>query len=189
MCYTLGGLKQEEFILSKFWRLEIWNWGVYLHWFLQEAPRESLFHTSLRSLWFQVTQGLTWFVDSSLQSLPSLIDVRALSHVWLFVTPWTVAHLAPLTMGFSRQESWSVLPFPIPGDLPNPGLEPESLSSPVLAGGFFTTSATWEALLLLKVKVLVTQSCLTLFDPCRLYVLFFLILLFVQMPLFLWSHQ
>ena len=144
MCYTLGGLKQEEFILSKFWRLEIWNWGVYLHWFLQEAPRESLFHTSLRSLWFQVTQGLPWFVDSSLQSLPSLIDVRALSHVWLFVTPWTVAHLAPLTMGFSRQESWSVLPFPIPGNLPNPGLEPESLSSPVLAGGFVTTSATWK---------------------------------------------
>ena len=88
-------------------------------------------------------------------------------------------------MGFSRQESWSVLPFPTPGDLPNPGLEPESLSSPVLAGGFVTTSATWEALLLLKVKVLVTQSCLTLFDPCGLYVLFFLILLFVQMPLFL----
>ena len=87
-------------------------------------------------------------------------------------------------MGFSRQESWSVLPFPTPGDLPNPGIETESLSSPVLAGGFFTTSISWEALPLLKVKVLVTQSYLTLFDPCGLYVLFFLVL-HVQMSLFL----
>ena len=44
------------------------------------------------------------------------------SHVRLFATPWTVAHQAPLSMGFSRQEYWSGLPFPSPGDLPNPGL-------------------------------------------------------------------
>ena len=43
-----------------------------------------------------------------------------------FVTPWTVAHHAPLSMGFSRQEYWSGLPFPSPGDLPNPGTEPKS---------------------------------------------------------------
>ena len=55
---------------------------------------------------------------------------------------WTVAHQAPLSMGFSRQESWSVVPFPPAGDLPNPGIEPASLPSPALAGGFFTTSAT-----------------------------------------------
>ena len=48
------------------------------------------------------------------------------SSVWLFVTPWTVAHQAPLSMGFSRQEYWSGLPFPSPGDLPNPGIEPRS---------------------------------------------------------------
>ena len=57
-------------------------------------------------------------------------------------TPWTVAHQAPLSMGFSRQEYWSRLPFPSPGDL-NPGSEPASLASPALAGSFFTTSATW----------------------------------------------
>ena len=51
-------------------------------------------------------------------------------------TPWTVAHQAPLSMGFPRQESWSGLPFPIPGDLPDPGIEPVS---PAVAGGFFTT--------------------------------------------------
>ena len=47
-------------------------------------------------------------------------------------------------MGFSKQEYWSGLPFPSPGDLPNPGLKPESLMSHALAGGFFTASATWE---------------------------------------------
>ena len=50
--------------------------------------------------------------------------VKSLSHVQLFVTPWTVAHQAPLSMGFSRQENWSGLPFPFPGDLPDPGIEP-----------------------------------------------------------------
>ena len=49
-------------------------------------------------------------------------------------------------MGFSRQEYWSGLPFPSPGDLPDPGIKPESLRSPALTGGFFTTSITWEAL-------------------------------------------
>ena len=68
------------------------------------------------------------------------------SCVQLSVTPWTVACKAPLSMGFSRQEYWSGLPCLPPGDLPDPGIEPESLRSPALAGGFFTASATWEAL-------------------------------------------
>ena len=68
-----------------------------------------------------------------------------LSHVRLFVTPWTVVCQALLSMGFSRQEYWSGLPCPALGDLPNPGIKPLSLTSPALAGGFFTTSATWEA--------------------------------------------
>ena len=62
-----------------------------------------------------------------------------LSRVPLFVTPWTVAHQALLSRGFSRQEYWSGLPFPTPGDLPDPGIEPMFLASPALAGGFFTT--------------------------------------------------
>ena len=58
-----------------------------------------------------------------------------------------VAPQAPLFMGFPRQEYWSChwLPFPPPGDLPYPGIEPQSLESPALGGGFFTTSSTWEA--------------------------------------------
>ena len=53
-------------------------------------------------------------------------EVKSLSHVQLFVTPWTVAHQTPPSMGFSRQEYWSGLPFPSPGDLPDPGIEPRS---------------------------------------------------------------
>ena len=54
------------------------------------------------------------------------VKVKSLSHVRLFATPWTVALQAPPSMGFSRQECWSGLPFPSPGDLPNPGIEPRS---------------------------------------------------------------
>ena len=52
--------------------------------------------------------------------------VKSLSHVRLFVTPWTAAHQAPPSLGFSRQEYWSGLPFPSPGDLPDPGIESRS---------------------------------------------------------------
>ena len=58
-----------------------------------------------------------------------------------FVTPWTVACEAPLSMGFLRQEYWSGLPFPSPGDLPNPGIEPTPLMSPASAGVFFATES------------------------------------------------
>ena len=54
------------------------------------------------------------------------MKVKSLSHVRLFATPWTVAHQAPPSMGFSRKEYWSGLPFPSPGDLPDPGIEPRS---------------------------------------------------------------
>ena len=58
------------------------------------------------------------------------------SRVQLFGTPWTVARQAPLSMGLSRLEYWNGLPFPAPGDLPNPGIKPVS---PALVGSFFTT--------------------------------------------------
>ena len=76
------------------------------------------------------------------------------SHVRFSVTPWTVACQAPLSMGILQARYWSGLPYPTPGDLPDPGIEPASLMSPVLAGGFLTTSITWEAL---KMKVLNTN--------------------------------
>ena len=56
------------------------------------------------------------------------------------MAPWTVAHMALLTMGFSRQEYWHELPFPVPEDLPDPGIQLASLVTPALAGGFLTTT-------------------------------------------------
>ena len=78
-------------------------------------------------------------------------------HVWLFVMLWTVAHQASLSMGFYRQEYWSGLPCPPPGDLPDSGTGPVSLTSPVLAGVFFTIKAICCCS--------VSQSCLTLCNP------------------------
>ena len=66
------------------------------------------------------------------------------SPVRLSANVWTVARQAPLSLGFSRQEYWSGLPCPPPGDLPDPGIEPAFFTSPALADGFFTSSATWE---------------------------------------------
>ena len=68
------------------------------------------------------------------------VKVKSLSRVWLFETLWTLAHQAPPSMGFSKQEYWSGLPFPSTGDLPDPRIEPGSLTRSALAGGFFTTS-------------------------------------------------
>ena len=92
------------------------------------------------SVWAVVTQGC-WSLLHCYWSLgsPSLVNpasfsistlwkvkVKSLSHVRLLATPWTVAYKAPLSMGFFRQEYWSGLPFPSPGDLPNPGIDPGS---------------------------------------------------------------
>ena len=82
--------------------------------------------------------------------------VNHFSCVQFLVTPWTVVHQAPLSMGFSRQEHWSGLPFTLPGDssqhkitlcliFPNTGIKAEPAVSPALASRFFTTSTTWEA--------------------------------------------
>ena len=71
------------------------------------------------------------------------MKVKSLSQVRLFVTPRTAAYQAPPSMGFSRQEYWSGVPLPSPGDLPDPGIEPVSLA---LAGGFFTTESLGKPL-------------------------------------------
>ena len=85
------------------------------------------------------------------------VCVCVFSCVWLFEAQWIIAHQAPLSVEFSRQEYWSRVTFPTAGDLPDPGIEPTSLASPVLAGRFFTTSATWEALVHYKeIKMMMT---------------------------------
>ena len=81
------------------------------------------------------------------------------SHVWLFATLWTLAHQVPLSMGFSRPEYWSELPFPSPGDLPNPEMETMPLLSPAMASQFFPTSTTWEANFRIKSYYFSTSLC------------------------------
>ena len=88
--------------------------------------------SDLHFLFFSITPTV-WVHAKSLQSCPTLCDPMNY-----------IVCRAPLSMGFSRQESWSGLLFPPPGDLLHPGIEPTSLMSPALAGGFFITSATWE---------------------------------------------
>ena len=86
---------------------------------------------------------LEWVAISFSNAWKWKVKVKSLSRVRLLATPWTAAHQAPPSMGFTRQEYWSGLPFPFPGNLPDSGIEPMFLASPALAGGFFTT-CTWE---------------------------------------------
>ena len=79
----------------------------------------------------------------------------------LLATPWPVARQAPLSMEFPSQEYWSGLPFPTPRDLPDPGVKPESLASPALAGGVFATVLILNTAAAAKSL----QSCSTLCDP------------------------
>ena len=71
--------------------------------------------------------------------------MNMLSRVQFFAAPWNAAQQVPLSLEFSWQECWSGLPFPPPGDLPDPGIHPWALVSPASVGGFSTTSAIWEA--------------------------------------------
>ena len=106
-------------------------------------------------------------------STVSLSRVSMLCHVRLFVTPWTVAHQATLPMEFSREEYWSGLPCPTPGDCPTPGIKP---GSPALAGGFFNTeSHRGSSSLLYHLAILNLPSCLSSlgnFEPSELLILY-----------------
>ena len=108
--------------------------------------------SDLPTLWERKLRSSDWDflnTDTPAEHLLSLIFkvvmLSRFSLVWFFAIPWTAACQAPPSMGFSRQEYWSGLPCPSPGDLPDPGIQPASLMSPALAGKFFTASATPEA--------------------------------------------
>ena len=91
---------------------------------------------------YRLTSGCLSTICRTFGFLPVLgraCAISCFSRVQLFVTPWSVACQAPLSMGFSRQEPWNGLPCSLPGDLPNPGIKPASLASPALASRFFTT--------------------------------------------------
>ena len=102
---------------------------------------------------FAIYPKLTQYCKSTVFQFLKNDFVFTFSRVRLFVTPWTAAHQAPLSMRFSRQGYWSGLHCPPPGHLPNPGTEPASLMSSALADVFFTTRVTWEVTLKRKYKL------------------------------------
>ena len=102
-------------VISRWWITEFLM--PPLHFFILQTIFNTMYHS-------------VYVHTKPLQSCPILFD------------PGCVAHQVPLSMGFSRQENWSGLPCPPPRDFPNPGNKPVSLTSPALAGGFFTTNAT-----------------------------------------------
>ena len=130
------------------------DWGTVTIWvsFLQVTEEQGSFVTD-SPIWsasgldlYPWSKALLFTNFKTLMWFPCACVLSCFSRVWLCVTLWTVARWAPLSMGFSRQQSWSGYLFPSPGDLPDPGIKPGSLTSPALASRFFTTSATWEVL-------------------------------------------
>ena len=139
---TLSG----QFLQSDLYDLRYLDRGgtIWLYWGAQVGPNHiniSCENMTFTSSYFSAGQ----LSPVSLYSGGSVCMLSCFSCARLFATPWTVAYQAPLSLGFSRQEYWSGLPCPSPGDLPNPGIEAGSLVSLALAGRFFTTSATWQA--------------------------------------------
>ena len=122
------------------------SWSVYvcllaISWCLYFAERWLFISSKNREVkrnWGHLTETQNWCKYQT----RSCVCVCVLHHVWLFATPWTVAHQASLCMKFSGQEYWSRLPFPPLGDLPHPGIKP---LSPALASRFLTHWATLEA--------------------------------------------
>ena len=137
------------------------SWGISSHSAASCHGRKPLWHGQNSSRCLVLAQGralypirLGLLQERGVLETPCFQQGRAMQTVVLGVNtqlcptlcaPWTAARQSPLSVEFSRREYWSGLPFPPPGDLPDPGIDPESLASPALAGGFFSTGATWEA--------------------------------------------
>ena len=125
----------EVWAKHKYW-LKPWVTLVLMISVIQLLPTQKNTHLSLRKSSEHIRRW--WFV---------------LNHVWLFAIPWTIAHQAPRSMGFFRQDYLSGLPLPMPRDLPNPGTGPVSLMSLALTGRyFFTTNTTWKAMVFYQVE-------------------------------------
>ena len=127
--------------------------------------RMNLFIHTKRQLRFW--KELCWIYRSIWRLLlVHLSEVKSLSHIRLFATPWTVAHQAPLSMGFSRQEYWSGLPFPSPGDLPNPGIEPRS---PTLQADSLPSEPPGKPLMILYLLIQEQRLSCHLFRPSLIF--------------------
>ena len=153
-----------EIYFSQFWRLKVQDQGVRMVMLWGRiSSRRKISHCVLTlqkdkkpisgASFIRVH---THFYEDSVLTTQSPLRFPAFSYITpvcsvakscpTLCNPWTVAHQAPLSLGFSRHKSWSELPCSSPGELPDPWVESTSLtSSPALANGFFTTSIAWEA--------------------------------------------
>ena len=126
-----------------------WLYSLHSHQQCKRVPfsPHPLQHLLLADFWITaIFTGVKSLLFNMLSRLViTFLSRSKLSHLVMSnsVIPWTVVRQAPLSMGFSRQEYWSGWPFPPPGDLPDPGIEPTPLVPSALAGGCFTTSAPW----------------------------------------------
>ena len=115
--------------------------------------QESIVHSCLLKYFFSLHSSAinmhTIFSEQKCILIYIHMHAQALSGVWLFATPWTLVRQAPLSIVLSQQEFWSGLPFPPPGDLPDPdpGMEPPSPTWPSLEAGFFTTEPPGKPLI------------------------------------------
>ena len=103
-----------SFLVATIWGLHLVSSG-----FMATVNHHTIYRTGPRA------STMNYLVQNASRAMLEKL-MKLLGHVWLFVTPWTVAYQAPWTMGFTRQEYWSGLPWPSPGDLPDPGIEPGS---------------------------------------------------------------
>ena len=142
---TISGLSSSPklSLLSQLYRLLTFRFTRHPMWTLT-SPNVKVSesqHLALFILLFLKLCTATWhWVGVLRKCQPACLCLLSFSVRSYSVMPWTVAHQAPLSMGFPRQEYWSGLPFPPSGDLPDPGIKPAFLGSPALAGGFFTTA-------------------------------------------------
>ena len=119
--------------------IKLWYFWIFIYYFLNNCFKIVIFGWSTKEHLLKTKKA---FIKIHAFSSLCVCVLRSLNYVQLFATLWTVARQAPLSMEFSSQECRSGLPYFAPGDLPKPGIEPASLVSPELAGGFFTTSTT-----------------------------------------------
>ena len=144
------GTKMQAFWLSQISRILCKVFHSMENRFSPQDLRNSLMLKRYQELF--LNREKIWCFASFISSRNRIGTYCLLSYICFFVTLRTVARQAPLSMEFSRQEYWSGLPFPPPGDLSNPAIEPESLACPALAGKFFTTEppVNWNLLLIIK---------------------------------------
>ena len=137
-CSVSDYLQSHGYKSLEFSRPEYWSELAVTFSRLPSQPRDrtQVSHTGGRFFAIWATKGIQKFLNTGCVCVLSR-SVMSDS----FAAPWTIAHQAPLSLEFSRQEYWSGLPFPPPGHLPDPGIEPASLASPSLAGGLFTAEA------------------------------------------------